>query len=258
MFWRYLSDGKAVRPEAARYADVIERNYRQMDELVGRILREISSDTILFVISDHGFASFARGVNLNSWLWQEGYLALKTAGPPSGDWFKGVDWERTRAYALGLNGLYINQKGRERTGMVSEGGETEALKAELRQKLTGLRDPETQQVAIREVFDRRAVFRGPYSENAPDLIIGYDRGYRVSWDSVTGKVTRAVFEDNLKAWSGDHCIDPRLVPGVLFSNHRIAAEAPAIVDIAPTVLDLFGVKLPSYLDGKPWQVSLDR
>jgi len=92
-------------------------------------------------------------------------------------------------------------------------------------------------------------------DNAPDLIVGYGAGYRASWDSVMGKVTSQIFEDNLKAWSGDHCIDPRLVPGVLFSNHKISDEKLAIVDVAPTVLKLFGLALPSYFDGKAWTVA---
>ena len=95
----------------------------------------------------------------------------------------------------------------------------------------------------------------PYVDNAPDLIVGYGEGFRASWDSVMGKVTTAIFEDNLKAWSGDHCVDPRLVPGVLFSNRKIAIEKPAIVDVAPTVMKLFGLELPAYFDGKPWAVG---
>ncbi len=97
--------------------------------------------------------------------------------------------------------------------------------------------------------------RGPYVENSPDLIVGYAGGYRASWDSVMGKVTTAIFEDNLKAWSGDHCIDPRLVPGVLFSNQKIVTEKPAIVDVAPTVLKLFGLGLPAHFDGKAWALA---
>jgi predicted AlkP superfamily phosphohydrolase/phosphomutase len=102
------------------------------------------------------------------------------------------------------------------------------------------------------------VYAGPYVDNAPDLIVGYGDGFRASWDSVMGKVTNQIFEDNLKAWSGDHCIDPRLVPGVLFCNHKISDEKPALVDVAPTVLKLFGLALPGHLDGKPWTVGISK
>jgi predicted AlkP superfamily phosphohydrolase/phosphomutase len=156
---------------------------------------------------------------------------------------------------MGLNGLYLNLKGREREGIVQAGKEAEALKEELRAKLDGLSDPDSDKIGITNVFDCDATYAGPYVDNAPDLIVGYAAGFRASWDSVMGKVTTQIFEDNLKAWSGDHCIDPRLVPGVLFSNRKITDEKPAIVDVAPTMLKLFGVALPGNLDGKPWTVA---
>jgi predicted AlkP superfamily phosphohydrolase/phosphomutase len=150
-----------------------------------------------------------------------------------------------------LGGLYINQKGRESRGTVEPGEETMRLKRELTRRLSGLRDEEKGQVAVSRVYDRDELPGGPYKENCPDLIMGYNIGYRVSWDSVTGKVGGAVFEDNVKAWSGDHCIDPAHVPGVLFSNRPLNTGTPAIIDIAPTVLDLFGVAVPAHMDGRP-------
>jgi predicted AlkP superfamily phosphohydrolase/phosphomutase len=156
---------------------------------------------------------------------------------------------------MGLNGLYVNLEGREREGIVQPGAESDALKEELRTRLNGLLDPTSGLVAITGMFDCDGVYAGPYTDNAPDLIVGYGAGFRASWDSVMGKVTQQIFEDNTKAWSGDHCVDPRLVPGVLFSNRKIAEEKPAIVDVAPTILKLFGLPLPSYFDGKPWTVA---
>ena len=257
MFWRYLDkDHPAVRdvPQGQK-PRVIQELYDRMDSLIGRVLQQIDDQTLLLVISDHGFKSFNRCMNLNAWLHQNGYLVLKEGKSESGDWFEDVDWSRTRAYTMGLNGLYMNLKGREREGIVEAGAESEALKEELRSKLDGLVDPASGKVGITGMFDCDAVYAGPYVDNAPDLIVGYGEGFRASWDSVMGKVTTAIFEDNLKAWSGDHCVDPRLVPGVLFSNRKIAIEKPAIVDVAPTVMKLFGLELPSYLDGKPWAVA---
>ncbi len=252
MFWRYLDrDHPALKTGKARMSSkVIEELYQKMDELVGKISKRMEKKSTLIVMSDHGFKSFRRGVNLNSWLWVNGYLSLKEGKKESEEWFRDVDWEKTKAYALGLGGLYINQKGREAKGMVSAGQETKSLKEELIKKLTGLKDPEEKYVAINRIYDRDLIYAGPYRENSPDLIIGYSEGYRASWDSVTGKVNDIVFEDNLKAWSGDHCIDPQVVPGVLFCSQKINAKSPSIMDIAPTALALFGLQVPSHLDGQ--------
>jgi predicted AlkP superfamily phosphohydrolase/phosphomutase len=257
MFWRYFDDDHPAAREIPkdRRPKVIEELYGRMDALIGRVMGQIDDDTLLLVVSDHGFKSFSRCVNLNAWLHQNGYLALKDDKAESGDWFEDVDWSRTRAYTMGLNGLYLNLKGRERQGIVAP-EQAEALRAELRSKLEGLSDPSTGRVGITGVFDCDATYAGPYVDNAPDLIVGYGEGFRASWDSVMGKVTGQIFEDNLRAWSGDHCIDPRLVPGVLFSNHRITEEKPAIVDIAPTILKLFGLRIPVHIDGKPWTVAV--
>lgn len=257
MFWRYLEEDHPAARDVPRdqRPRVIEDLYARMDALIGRVMKQIDDKTLLMVVSDHGFKSFARCVNLNAWLHQNGYLALKEGKTESGDWFEDVDWSRTRAYTMGLNGLYLNIKGREREGIVAPGAEADALKGELRRKLDGLVDPASGRVGITGVFDCDVVYAGPYVDNAPDLIVGYGDGFRASWDSVMGKVTAQIFEDNLKAWSGDHCIDPRLVPGVLFCNRKIADEKPAIVDVAPTILKMFGLALPSYFDGKPWSVE---
>ena len=258
MFWRYLEDGHpaARGKDTAGSRGRIEDLYRRMDDLVGRALARLDDQSLLVVLSDHGFSSFQRGVNLNTWLARNGYLALKNGRATSGEWFENVDWERTRAFALGLNGLYLNQQGRERSGAVAPGADTDALKKELREKLGGLIDAGTGRVAIREVFDSRAVYTGPYRDNAPDLIVGYSSGFRVAWGSVTGEVAAEVFEDNTRAWSGDHCIDPRLVPGVLFSSRKIDSAATAIVDVARTALDLFGLEAPAHVEGSAWFASL--
>ena len=229
-------------------ATAIEDIYRRADDLVGRVLERIDKDTVLLVLSDHGFRSFRRGVNLNSWLRREGYLALAD-GTASGEWFSGVDWERTRAYAIGLGGIYLNRKGREHRGVVA-GEETSALRREIADKLSGLRDADTGEVAINRAFDAAEIYAGPYVGEAPDLVIGYNEGYRTSWDGAVGKVTDIVFEDNTRSWSGDHCIDPALVPGVLFCNRPLTAQRPRMVDIAATALDLFGVEVPGYMDGR--------
>lgn len=252
MFFRYLEkDHPALRVcQTEKSCDVIEDLYKTMDDLAGRVMKKMNKNSALVIMSDHGFKSFRRGFNLNSWLFLNGYLSLNDEKTSSGEWFRDVDWSRTKAYGLGLGGIYINQKGREAQGIVAPGEETSALKKELAEKLTGLRDEATGNVAVTTVYDKDAVPPGPYKDNCPDFIMGYNVGYRVSWDSVTGKVNTTLFEDNTKAWSGDHCIDPRLVPGIIATNFKINAKNPSIVDLAPTALDFFGLKSPAYMDGR--------
>jgi predicted AlkP superfamily phosphohydrolase/phosphomutase len=252
MFWRYLEpDHPArIRDETA-HRDAIRDLYVHNDALLGRIVQQLGADDVLMVLSDHGFSSFRRGVNLNSWLRHEGYLVLKAGADGAAEWLRDVDWQATRAYCLGLTGMFLNLEGREAQGSVTPGHAAAALKAEIIAKLNGLPDPDTGEVGVREVFDTSALYAGPYAENAPDFLIGYNAGYRASWDCATGVVAGPIFEDNTKRWSGDHCIDPRLVPGVLFCNRRIETDDPALVDIAPTALHLFGIEPPSYMDGRP-------
>jgi predicted AlkP superfamily phosphohydrolase/phosphomutase len=231
---------------------VIEEMYRRMDELVGEILPFVDERTALFVLSDHGFRTFRRSVHINTWLHRNGYLALREThgenGAVSAPFFADVDWSRTRAYALGLSGLYLNLRGREAHGIVPA-GDAAALTGEIASGLTALRD-EDGGTPVAHVYATGSLYRGPYLDAAPDLIVGYGDGYRISWESAIGQVTGQLIEDNPKAWSGDHAVDPVLVPGVLFSNLRLAGDNPGIEDLAPTILDLFGVARPEWMDGR--------
>jgi predicted AlkP superfamily phosphohydrolase/phosphomutase len=252
MFWRYLDKEHPARPKEVpvKYRTVIEDLYRRMDDLVGRTMAKCKSDgTLLMVLSDHGFNTFRRGIDLNRWLEANGYLKVDDARRQE-EHLAGVDWSQTRAFALGLTGIFINIKDKYSQGIVAAGSEADRLCEEIAERLGSLIDPESGTTAIKKVYQARKVYRGPYKDQAPDLIVGYDRGYRVSWDAAIGRTTREVFCANTKAWSGDHCVDPSVVPGVLFCNRPIETENPRLLDIGPTVLNLFGVNVPDYMDGK--------
>jgi predicted AlkP superfamily phosphohydrolase/phosphomutase len=242
MFFRHMGKDGA-------HSRVIEELYCRVDALVGKTMPYVDAKTALVVLSDHGFTAFERGVNMNAWLHQNGYLAVKDDAQGR-DYLKDVDWSRTRAYTFGLAGIYINQRGREAKGIVESGAACAALKAEIASKMTGLRDEALDRVGVRHAWTSDSLYTGPYLGAAPDVIVGYAEGYRASWDAAVGKVTSEVFEDNRKAWSGDHCVDPHLVPGVLLSNLQIKADDPGIEDMAPTALDLFGVIAPPHMEGQ--------
>jgi predicted AlkP superfamily phosphohydrolase/phosphomutase len=255
MFWRhYVPDHPANRGrDTTLHANVIDDMYAHMDGLVGRVQAELREEDVLFVISDHGFCDFSRGVNLNAWLREHGYLVLKESSE-SGEYFAGVDWSKTKAYSFGLTGIYINQSGREKQGIVPI-AETEELRQELIGKLTNLQDAEHHRSAVFKVHNCHKEYSGPYVSNGPDLIVGYQKGYRASWDNAVGRCDGPVFCDNDRPWSGDHCVDPALVPGMLLMNRKLPdAVEPSILDFAPTILSLFGVPRPPYLDGKSWEL----
>ena len=256
-FWRDIDDEHPARRErdCRPERNVIAELYQRMDRLVGRTIDKCKGkDTALMVISDHGFSTFRRGVDLNRWLADSGYLKLRE-GHEQKKHLESIDWTGTRAFAVGLAGIFLNLKGRESQGIVDPSEEAERLREEIGGKLAGLSDPDTGQKAIKQVYNAMKIYRGPYKGEAPDLLVGYERGYRASWETAIGEVTEAVFHDNTKAWSGDHCIDPSLVPGVLFCNRSIDSENPRLMDIGPTVLDMFGIKVPSHMDGRPLAVA---
>jgi predicted AlkP superfamily phosphohydrolase/phosphomutase len=249
MFFRHLDPTHpANRGRNSRHADAIPRLYREMDELVGRTMERIDDDTVLIVMSDHGFKPFTRAVNLNSWLYAHGFLALKQ--PPTGtDMFADVDWSKTLAYAVGFGGIYLNLAGRESQGIVTPGADAHEVMGRIRDGLLRLFDEREEVAPVRQVYAAADVYSGPYVADAPDLIVGFRPGYRVGWLSVTGGVSDTVIEDNDRCWSGDHNFNPADVPGVLFCNRRIDADSPGIMDIAPTILDLFGIGVPAHMDG---------
>ena len=260
MFFRYLDDKHPANAgkDVERHRHAIRDLYDRADELVGETVERLKKDDVLFVISDHGFKTFRRGVNLNTWLRENGYLFLQDdpaegAPPPlpGGTTVEPtrIDWSRTRAYANGLGGFYLNVKGREKSGIVAP-DEIEDLRKELIAGLKELRDPDLDTPCVNDVLDDRDCYRGPYVENGPDIVVGFKIGWRTGWDAAVGRVSSSVFEDNTRSWSGDHCVDPRLVPGILFSTEMFAATKPALIDLAPTILELFGIDKPAWMTGR--------
>lgn len=248
MFFRYRdAEHPANRGRDDEHLDdTIYEMYRRMDALVGETMAHVDKKTAVFVISDHGFTTFQRGVDLNRFLLDEGLLAVKDGEAP-GEYLSAIDWSRTKAYTLGLGGIYLNIKGREREGIV-EPSEAAAIKRRIIDGLVALRDEG--RPAIRRVIDVAAEMKGPYRFTGPDLLPGYESGYRVGWDCAKGAVGDTLFEDNVKRWSGDHCMDSSVVPGVMFTNVPVDDAPSRLIDMGPTILELFGVSVPGYMAGR--------
>lgn len=241
-FWRHI-DSKRIHCSSSVLHDreTIPACYQEIDNLLGSIIERMEKNDSLMVISDHGFTACYRSVHLNSWLRNNGYLILKSPKASAGaQLLKNVDWTKTKAYAIGFGGIYINQKGREGAGIVMPGREAECMKKEISKKLLDWFDEKNKQPIVHRVYNGKNIFRGKYVNAAPDLFIGLKPGYRISWQTGMGGVPDALVEDNRKTWSGDHLVDSSFVPGVIFTNIPGIKSNPSIYDIAPTILKSVG------------------
>ncbi|HEY6221225.1 MAG TPA: alkaline phosphatase family protein [Candidatus Eisenbacteria bacterium] len=264
MFWRLIDPQHPMYNSrlAALYGDAIDRVYMRADSLVGRLLDRCKDGrATLLVVSDHGFSSFRKAVNINTWLVRNGYMTLSRQDPVRdrnledlfgrGTFWPNVDWTKTRAYALALGQIYVNLKGRERYGVVAPGAEYDSLRKDLVRRFGALRDPDTGEPVVRKVYAREEIYKGPYFNEAPDLVVGFERGYRVSWQTSLGGIPPQIIEPNERRWSADHCsVDPSQVPGVLFSSRPIESADARIIDLAPTVLRRLGVAPAVDMDGR--------
>jgi predicted AlkP superfamily phosphohydrolase/phosphomutase len=253
MFWRLFEPEHPAYDAklAERFGNVIKSIYADMDKVLAGTMEKMDKDTTLMVMSDHGFNSFRRGFNLNTWLKENGYHRLiNEAKQADSSLFENSDWSRSRAYGIGLNGLYINQGGRETEGIVSAGPEKDNLVREIARKLEQVTDPKTGEKVVLKAYISKDVYRGPYVDMAPDIILGFNRGYRISWSSPLGGFPKEVLEDNTQKWSGDHMSAAEVIPGVLVTNRKIQAESPALYDLTATILDIFGIEKPKEMIGR--------
>ncbi len=263
MFFRLL-DPQHPRYDAElarKYGDGILRVYQAMDQTVGEIERAMKPGATLLIVSDHGFHTWRKGFNTNTWLVENGYMALKNPGAQEktynldqlfgqGSFFPNVDWSRTRAYALGLGQIYLNLIGREKFGILERSRETDRLLQEIRQKLMQFRDPDTGGPVVQNVYLGSEIFHGARMSRAPDLQIDFRDGYRTSWQTSLGAIPAGIVVANMKKWSGDHCAsDPSDTSGIFLSNRQVIGAEPSIMDIAPTVLGILSIRGPTPVDG---------
>jgi len=262
MMFRYFDPKHPLyTPEGnAKWGGSILQSYQEMDKIVGDVMQKMPQGTKLMVVSDHGFASFRRAMNYNTWLAKNGYMKLTGEDPnrknledlfDQGDFFTNVDWSQTRAYALGLGQIYINLQDREKQGIVKPGAEYQQLVAEIKQKLEAFVDEETGEKPVAHVFTRDEAYGTYDPELIPDMIPSNSEGYRVGWQDSLGGIGKTIVEPNLEIWSGDHCsVYPPLVEGILFSNLKLNAQDAYMGDIMPTILALYKVQPPTKLDGR--------
>jgi predicted AlkP superfamily phosphohydrolase/phosphomutase len=247
--------------ETLPLSQAIRASYQSMDRLVGEVVDEhLRPGDTLLICSDHGFQSFRRQVHLNNWLAREGFLSVRP-GVSKQDMMLGfVDWSRTRAYALGLGGIYLNLAGRERDGIVAP-ADAPALLQEIKARLLALTDDQGGARVVRDAYVLSEIHAGPHLDQEADLMVGFEAGWRVSWSTTLGDMALVesdggyapgpVFEDNRLNWSGDHVsVAADLVEGVFFSNRKVDVPAGGIdlLHVAPTALAILGVPVPAAYD----------
>lgn len=257
MLWRLCDPTHPLyRPDASpELKTSVRRLYQRMDDALKLVLSKVDDSTTFFVISDHGFGTFEREFHLSRWLVDQGYTVLKDPDSQDpGDMYDRVDWSKTKAYALGINGIYVNLKDREPNGIVDP-QEAQRIKDEIIARLVLAVDPIRNKPIVRAAYDSRKIYSGPHLFLAPDVLVGYHSGYRVSDEAVLGKFPREMVGDRINKWSADHCFDPGLVPGIILSNKTDWNRGtPAIWDMAPSILRSFGLEVPAEMDGKSIQV----
>ena len=252
MWWRSIDPRSPLHAACAQeHHERIPEIYQTLDGLLGGVLDTVDEETLVMVMSDHGFAPYRRSFHVNAWLRENGYLALERGVHP-GDvaYLEGIDWSRTRAYAVGINGLYLNLRGREQHGIVTPGAEADTLLAELVTKLEATEDPAVGTLAIKYAYRASDIYHGDHAGSGPDMVLGYHRGWRGSNESALGEVPAEIFVDNEQKWSGDHCQAADEVPGILLSTRPITIDDPDLADMAPTILRLFGVEPPPHMTGR--------
>lgn len=264
---RDLSDWSGIPGD--QWKNVVYDLYIRMDPVLGQVRESLPADALLIVMSDHGFASYRRKFNLNTWLHDNGYLVLKpglSKELPREDpnyrpvlLTQDVDWTRTRAYGVGFNGLYLNLKGREQdnpataeneSGIVEPGAAAEALMAEISAKLVALRDGKEQPVLrVDRALD---VYNGPRRPEAPDMLVGYNAGYGNSDPSTLGRVPNALIEDNLGGtFNGNHLMAPEVVEGTLLTNGKVRPGAHKLEDLTVEILRQYGIQPGADMRGRP-------
>jgi predicted AlkP superfamily phosphohydrolase/phosphomutase len=264
VMWRYLDPEHPAydAKKAALYAPSVEASYLEMDAIVGDAMRRLSPADLLMVLSDHGFATWRRSVNYNTWLVRNGFMTLKSEGGKQadlemlfgqGEFWPNVDWSKTKAYSMGLGEIYINVRGREGQGIVGPGAEYDAVRNEIRSKIVTLVDPHTGKRPVLNAYTREEIYGAFDASVIPDLFVTNSEGYRVGWQSSLGVVTPEMFEDNRGVWSGDHCsVDPTVVPGILFANRALpTGRVPKMADVPATLFQVLGLTPPEKLDGVP-------
>ncbi|HOT91124.1 MAG TPA: alkaline phosphatase family protein [Anaerolineae bacterium] len=274
------------------YSEAILQVYQAIDAALEQILLMLGDDGQLWLVSDHGFNGCARRFYVNTWLYHEGFLKLTDTRHLTGRleaglqnlrrirWIRAfkqrlpglrnlsithtlqqqalfhlVDWGKTRAFFSEEGGLRINVRGREPCGVVSPGVAYEALRTLLIEQLLALRDPLTGKSVVSAVHRREELYTGPYTIEAPDLIVEPQRDNpKAEHNFILASHASSLLDTAMFDWSlpytANHTLEGILIA---YAKHIMPARRHSgarIEDIAPTVLAALGISIPDTMDGR--------
>jgi len=236
MFYRSMDPASPLYSQVdPKFSGIVANLYSRIDIAVGEAMELLDDNTEIILLSDHGFAPFRRSFNLNSFLAAEGFAEISQPFERNKDMFACLDWSKTGAYGLGLNALYINQAGREKDGSVSL-ADKRSLMENLKASLENAVDPQTGEKPIKNAFIVEDVYSGmELPAWAPDILVGYSRGYRASWETTLGAFPEDVLTDNMDPWSGTHCISPDICPGSFVTSLKNVPRNISLTDIGKLI-----------------------
>jgi predicted AlkP superfamily phosphohydrolase/phosphomutase len=281
--WHYIE--RLIRqPETAsadRVCQHVVAVYQEVDRAIGTLLKKRSKRTATIVMSDHGFCGLHTRVHLNEWLAQNGWLEFKQGAMSVRQRAKRgrvflkrllprrlllwgrralavtntLAWERTLAYAgdASEGAVRVNVKGREPKGTVAAGESYHEVRSQIVDALIKLRDPRSGTPVMKGVYEREQIYHGPFLDLAPDIVLEPTEGYEITPEVA---YEGSVFVDISDDGQGMHARDGVLIAagtGLRTTHDRGRAE---IADVAPTILHLLGLPVPSEMDGRVLEAML--
>lgn len=275
---------------ASRYENVINETYERVDSAMGEILKKAGNDCTILIVSDHGFAPVYEFFYANKWLEEKGLLKVKNSSkyvwklaypslykllyktgfenigdkiPPVlrrikipvlkrivKDISELIDWDSTKAYASPF-GININLKGREPFGIVETGQEYKDIKDFIKEELCRIKDKESGEQLISEVFFREEIYKGQYVDNAADIFFFFDKPSFLQSNEINKNF---IFEklSTRNFATANHRYSPEgiFITKGPYINLNGNLNGPSIMDMTPTILYLMGIDIPKITDGR--------
>ncbi|MFX0205063.1 MAG: alkaline phosphatase family protein [Candidatus Hodarchaeota archaeon] len=264
--------------------DTLLQFYQQADDFLNWCLRNKNAKDTLIICSDHGFQQIKYKVRINEWLRREGFLskkqisALKSTVSSLVDttlkiiiklrlkrfiwkikhskqlellnklfpskrlsYVDIIDWERTYAFFdFGLT-IAVNLRGREPEGCVPQ-TKYDQVRNKIIKKANELEHPKTGEKVLEYVYKGEEIYGK--ATGVPDLILYFKEGYG---HPIGFSKSGEIFEEPERI--GDHALNGIICfYGNMVNNTKL--QKMKVWDVAPMILQMFGVPIPNYFDGE--------